>query len=449
MMLPQEIIRAKRDGKTLSDQQIEFFVKGITSNTVTDGQVAAFAMAVYFNGMNLSERVALTQHMMHSGSVMNWDSLNLPGPVVDKHSTGGVSDMVSLMLGPMVAACGGYVPMISGRGLGHTGGTLDKFESIQGYSTSPDMQTLRDVVKEVGVAIIGQTGDLAPADKRFYGIRDVTATVDSIPLITASILSKKLAAGLSALAMDVKSGNGAFMATYEDANALAESITKVANQAGVRTSATITDMNQALGSSAGNALEMVEAVDYLTGKRRNPRLHEVTMALCSQMLLLTGLAKNQNEATQALQKALDSGAAAERFAKMVAALGGPTDFIEKPMRSMPVAPVILPVHSAHSGYLQEVQTRDLGLVVVELGGGRTDPAAPVDHAVGLSQLPAVGDRIEAGEPLAMVHARDQASAEKASEQLLNSLTLGKEKPGQQTVVYKTINPEQAAGLTVN
>lgn len=448
-MLPQEIIRAKRDGKTLSDQQIGYFVKGITSQSVTEGQIAAFAMAVYFNGMTLSERVSLTQHMMHSGSVMNWDSLDLPGPVVDKHSTGGVSDMVSLMLGPMVAACGGYVPMISGRGLGHTGGTLDKFESIQGYNTSPDMQTLRDVVKQVGVAIIGQTGDLAPADKRFYGIRDVTATVDSVPLITASILSKKLAAGLSALAMDVKSGNGAFMSTYEDANELAESIVKVANQAGVRTSATITDMNQALGSSAGNALEMLEAVDYLTGKRRNPRLHQVTMALCSQMLLLTGLAKSQEQATQALQHALDSGRAAEKFSQMVSALGGPADFIDDPMASMPAAPVKIPIYSAQSGYVQKVQTRDLGLVVVELGGGRTNPADAVDHAVGLTQLPAVGDLIEQGQPLAMVHARDTASAERASTQLLNCLTLGSQKPEQQDVVYKTIDPEQADGLNIS
>lgn len=448
-MLPQEIIRAKRDGKTLSDEQIAYFVKGITNKSVTEGQIAAFAMAVYFNGMTLSERVSLTQHMMHSGSVMNWDDLDLPGPVVDKHSTGGVSDMVSLMLGPMVAACGGYVPMISGRGLGHTGGTLDKFESIQGYNTSPDMQTLRKVVKEVGVAIIGQTGDLAPADKRFYGIRDVTATVDSIPLITASILSKKLAAGLSALAMDVKSGNGAFMPTFEDANALAESIVKVSNQAGVRTSATITDMNQALGSSAGNAVEMVEAVDYLTGKRRNPRLHQVTMALCSQMLLLTGLAKNQEQATQALQKALDSGAAAEKFGQMVHALGGPANFIENPMASMPTAPVIVPVYSTQDGYLQEVQTRDLGLVVVELGGGRTNPADPVDHAVGLTGLPAIGDTIVQGHPLAMVHARDAASAEEAATQLRNSITVGSHKPDGQNVVYKTIDPEQAAGLIIN
>lgn len=448
-MLPQEIIRAKRDGKTLTDEQIAFFVKGITNSTVTEGQIAAFAMAVYFNGMCLQERVALTRNMMHSGSVLNWDDLNLPGPVVDKHSTGGVSDMVSLMLGPMVAACGGYVPMISGRGLGHTGGTLDKFESIQGYNTSPDMQTFRDVVKHTGVAIIGQTGDLAPADKRFYGIRDVTATVDSMPLITASILSKKLAAGLDALAMDVKTGSGAFMSTLDDAKGLAQSIVKVANQAGVRTSATITDMNQPLGSTAGNAVEMVEAVDYLTGKSRNPRLHEVTMALCAQMLTLTGLAGSDADARQQLQRVLDNGKAAEKFGQMVHALGGPANFVEQPMQSMPAAPLVLPVFANASGYIGEIATRELGLVVVELGGGRTNPADPVDHAVGLTDLPELGQYIEKGQPLAMVHARSDQDAERAAEQLRACVTIQTEEPAPPGVVYETITPEQAASIQID
>ncbi|MGX5915483.1 thymidine phosphorylase [Aliidiomarina sp. Khilg15.8] len=448
-MLPQEIIRAKRDGKTLSDDQIAFFVRGITDGSVTEGQIAAFAMAVYFNGMCLAERVALTQNMMHSGSVMNWDGLDLPGPVVDKHSTGGVSDMVSLMLGPMVAACGGYVPMISGRGLGHTGGTLDKFESITGYNTCPDLPTLRDVVKDVGVAIIGQTGDLAPADKRFYGIRDVTATVDSMPLITASILSKKLAAGLSALAMDVKTGNGAFMSTLDDAQGLAESIVKVANQSGVRTSATITDMNQPLGSTAGNTVEVMEAVDYLTGKYRNPRLHEVTMALCAQMLLLTNLAKDEQDAHQQLQRALDSGAAAEKFGQMVHALGGPADFIDNPMGAMPGAPVTLPVYAEQSGFIQQVATRELGLVVVELGGGRTNPADPVDHAVGITDMLAIGDAVTLDKPLAMIHARTKEAAEHAANKLRQCLTIGQVRVPAEPVVYTSITPEQAAALTID
>lgn len=448
-MLPQEVIRAKRDGKTLSDEQIAFFVKGITQGTVTDGQIAAFAMAVYFNGMSLQERVALTRNMMHSGSVLDWRSLDLPGPVVDKHSTGGVSDMVSLMLGPMVAACGGYVPMISGRGLGHTGGTLDKFDSIAGYNTSPDLSTFRRIVKDVGVAIIGQTSDLAPADKRFYGIRDVTATVDSMPLITASILSKKLAAGLDALAMDVKTGNGAFMATLDDATGLAESIVKVANQAGVRTSATITDMNQPLGSTAGNAVEMLEAVEYLTGKARNPRLHEVTMRLSAQMLTLTGLASNEDAALKQLQKVLDNGQAAETFGRMVHALGGPADFIDNPWGAMPSAPVTQTLYAPASGYVSAIATRDVGLCVVELGGGRTNPADPVDHAVGLTGLPQVGQQVQAGDPLVTIHARSEDAAANAREQLQQAILISQDKPTSDPVVYATITPEQAASLAID
>ena len=448
-MLPQEIIRAKRDGKTLTDEQIAFFVNGITTGSVTEGQVAAFAMAVFFNGMCLQERVALTTNMMNSGSVMDWSDLNLNGPIVDKHSTGGVSDMVSLMLGPMVAACGGYVPMISGRGLGHTGGTLDKFESISGYNTSPDLSTLRKVVQQVGVAIIGQTGDLAPADKRFYGIRDVTATVDSMPLITASILSKKLAEGLDALAMDVKSGNGAFMSNLADATGLAQSIVKVANQAGVRTSATITDMNQPLGSTAGNAVEMVEAVNYLTGQYRNPRLHEVTMALCGQMLTLSGLAKDQTDAYQRLQQVLDNGKAAEVFNQMVHALGGPANFVENPMAHMPAAPIIVPVYANGTGFVQQIATRELGLVVVELGGGRTNPAEKVDHAVGLTQLPVLGQRVEQGQPLAMIHARTEQQAQRAAAQFNACVQIGAQQPEPQPVVYQSINPEDAAAINID
>lgn len=443
MMLPQEIIRQKRDGKTLSPEQIAFFVQGITNGKVTEGQIAAFAMAVYFNGMSMAERVALTENMMHSGTVLEWESLNLPGPVVDKHSTGGVSDMVSLMLGPMVAACGGYVPMISGRGLGHTGGTLDKFESIPGYNTSPDEAMLKKVVKDVGVAIIGQTGDLAPADKRFYGIRDVTATVDSMPLITASILSKKLAAGLEALAMDVKCGNGAFMTTEQDALGLAESIVSVANGAGVRTSATITDMNQALGTTAGNAVEMHEAIQYLTGEKRNARLHEVTMALCSQMLQLTNLARSDEDALAQLNRALDSGAAAEKFNQMVHALGGPSDLVENADKHLEQAPVIHPVYAEQEGYVQSVHTRELGLVVVSLGGGRTDPAAAVDHAVGLTDVLQIGQRADKQTPLAFVHARTEDQAAQAATELKASLVIGDSEPESAPVVYRTLTPEDA------
>ena len=285
------------------------------------------------------------------------------------------------MLGPMVAACGGYVPMISGRGLGHTGGTLDKFDAIPGYQTSPLNAIFKKVVKEVGVAIIGQTSDLAPADKRFYATRDVTATVESIPLITASILSKKLAAGLEALVMDVKVGSGAFMPTYEQSEELAKSIVAVANGAGCRTTALLTDMNQVLATSAGNAVEVREAVRYLTGEYRHPRLHEVTMALCAEMLLSGGLAATETEARTKLQQVLDNGKAAEVFARMVAALGGPADFVENYDSHLEKAEIVRPVYASSSGIIQQIDTRALGMSVVALGGGRLRAADEIDYAL--------------------------------------------------------------------
>ena len=305
MILPQEIIRAKRDGGALSAGEIGDFIAGLTSGAVTEGQAAAFAMAVCFRGMSLDERVALTQAMTRSGSSLDWRDTNLNGPILDKHSTGGVGDNVSLMLAPMLAASGAYVPMISGRGLGHTGGTLDKLDSIPGYASQPDLDLFKRVVRQAGCAIIGQTADLAPADRRLYAIRDVTATVKSVALITASILSKKLAAGLQGLVMDVKSGSGAFMATLEGARELAASIAAVANDAGLPTVSLITDMNEPLASAAGNAVEVMNAVDYLTGARRDSRLDRVTMALGAELLALSGLAHDADAGAAALRRALE------------------------------------------------------------------------------------------------------------------------------------------------
>ena len=440
MFLPQEIIRKKRDGGTLSAEEIQFFVRGIPDNTVTEGQIAAFAMAVYFNDMNMDERVAFTLAMRDSGQVLEWKSMNLPGPVVDKHSTGGVGDVVSLMLGPMIAACGGFVPMISGRGLGHTGGTLDKFDSIPGYSTVPDPELFRKVVKEVGVAIIGQTAQLAPADKRFYSIRDTTATVESVAMITGSILSKKLSAGLDALVMDVKVGNGAFMPTYEKSVELAESIVSVGNGAGTRTSAILTGMDESLCHAAGNAVEVRVAIDYLTGKARPSRLHEVTMALCAEMLVISGLAANDIEARARLQAALDSGEAAERFARMVTALGGPADLMDKPDAYLETAPVIVPVPSTQAGYATAVDTRGLGLAVVALGGGRVRPQDAIDFAVGLTNLVELGEQIALGQPLAMVHARTQEAAEQAVRQVQAAYQIGADKAAAQPMIHRTIRP---------
>ena len=410
-MIPQEIIRAKRDGQVLSESDITGFIGGLVNGAVTEGQAAAFAMAVYFQGMNITERVALTKAMRDSGTVLNWD---LPGPVLDKHSTGGVGDTVSLMLAPMVAACGGYVPMISGRGLGHTGGTYDKMESIPGYTAAPTMPKFRSVVGKIGCAIIGQTPDLAPADKRLYGIRDVTATVESIGLITASILSKKLAAGLQGLAMDVKMGNGAFMPTLPAARELARSIVEVASGAGLPTTALITDMNRPLADAAGNALEVAYAIDYLTGARREPRMHEIALALCTEMLLHGKLARTPKSARAKLQAALDSGAAAEKFGQMVVALGGPKKLVEQPWKHLERAPLEAAIAPARAGTVGHIDTRAIGMVVVALGGGRTRPQDPVDHAVGLTELAGLGDTVGADRPLAIVHARTQAQVDQAT-----------------------------------
>ncbi|MCT8269097.1 thymidine phosphorylase [Afifella sp. JA880] len=403
--LPQEIIRNKRDGTALSADEITFFVQGLTDGSVTEGQVAALAMAVFFRGMDEAEIVALTQAMTRSGDVLTWPEAD--APILDKHSTGGIGDNVSLMLAPIVAACGGLVPMISGRGLGHTGGTLDKLGSIPGYKTQPDLATFRKVVAEAGCAIIGQTGDLAPADKRFYGIRDVTATVESVPLITASILSKKLAAGLSGLVLDVKTGTGAFMADPADAHRLAESLVTVAKGAGLPAAALITDMNEPLASAAGNAVEVQNAVDFLTGRHRDRRLEKVTIALVGEMLRLGALASSAEAGEEMARTALANGEAAERFQKMVSALGGPADFVENPEGHLPKAPFARTVGSASTGYVEAIDTRAIGVAVVTLGGGRRRAEDTIDHAVGVTQLAAIGDEVGPEHPLALVHARDE------------------------------------------
>jgi thymidine phosphorylase len=338
----------------------------------------------------------------------------------------------------MVASCGGYVPMISGRGLGHTGGTLDKFDSIPGYSTVPDPELFKKVVKEVGVAIIGQTAQLAPADKRFYGIRDTTATVESVAMITGSILSKKLAAGLDALVMDVKVGSGAFMPTYEKSVELAESIVQVGNGAGTRTSAILTGMNESLCPAAGNAVEVRVAIDYLTGRSRPSRLHEVTMALCAEMLVIAGLAANHDEANAKLQRALDSGEAAERFARMVTALGGPADLVENPDAHLAAAPIVVPAPALESGYAYATDCRGLGLAVVGLGGGRARPQDAIDYAVGLTGLAELGAKVEAGQPLAMVHARTQDAAARAVREVQAAYRIAAEQPAGQPMIHKTI-----------
>ncbi|MBZ8135457.1 thymidine phosphorylase [Afifella sp. IM 167] len=424
--LPQEVIRKKRDGMALTPEEVAFFVEGLTDGSIGEGQVAALAMAVFFNGMEPDEIVALTLAMKDSGDTLSWEKAG--GPVLDKHSTGGVGDNVSLMLAPIVAAAGGVVPMISGRGLGHTGGTLDKLDSIPGYQSQPDLETFRKVTAEAGCAIIGQTADLAPADKRLYAIRDVTATVESLPMITASILSKKLAAGLSGLVLDVKAGSGAFMARLDDARALARSLVTVAQGAGLSASALITDMNEPLASAAGNAVEVQNAVDFLTGAHRDPRLEKVTIALAGEMLRLGGLAASAEEGERLASGKLADGSAAERFQKMVAALGGPADFVERAGEHLPAAPLVRDIAAGEAGFVSAIDTRALGVAVIGLGGGRRRAEDDIDHAVGLTAIAAIGEEVGPGRPLAVVHARDEAAAAAAARAVRAACHIGAEAP---------------------
>ncbi len=436
MMLPQEIIAAKRDGKPLCEEEIISFIQGLTNGSVSGEQAAAFAMAVYFQKMNLTERVALTEAMRDSGDVLRWD---LPGPVLDKHSTGGVGDNVSLMLAPALAVCGAYVPMISGRGLGHTGGTLDKFDAIPGYQTQPDIETLKRVTREVGCAIIGQTGDVAPADKRLYGIRDVTATVESVDLITASILSKKLAAGLEGLVLDVKCGSGAFMDSLPKARELAESLVRVANDAGCRTTALITDMNEPLARAAGNALEMQNAVDFLTGGEIDNRLWDVTVALGAELLANAGLADGPDAGVNMMLDALQSGKAAERFGQMVSALGGPVDFVEKSEDYLEEAPLVAEIYAPKSGFVQAIETKGVGMAVVALGGGRGKSSDPIDYAVGLDWLAGIGQHVDGAQPIARVHARDEAALEEAKRRVIAAYKIGDTVPDETPLIVERIS----------
>ena len=424
MTLPAETIRRKRDGATLAPAAIAEFIAGLSDARVTDAQAAAFAMAVFFRGMAPEETVALTRAMRDSGSVLDWTSLHLDGPLLDKHSTGGVGDKVSLILAPLLAACGGFVPMISGRGLGHTGGTLDKMDAIPGYRSQPPSEEFCRVVRDTGSAIVGATDSLAPADRRLYALRDVTGTVESLPLITASILSKKLAEGIGALVLDVKCGSGAFMATEPEATALAGSLVRVANGAGLRTVALLTDMDQALGHSVGNALEVAEAIAFLTGRARDARLAEMTLALAAEALVLGGLGADLAAARALGQRRLDDGSAAERFARSVAALGGPADLLERPDRHLAAAPVVVPVHADQAGAVAAIDARALGIAVIELGGGRTRPQDGIDHRVGLTQVAGLGEPVNATRPLCVVHAADEAASLRAAARVRAAFTLG-------------------------
>ncbi len=437
-MIFKNLIRKKRDGLPLAPEEIESFVRGLTDASIPAEQVAAFAMAVYFRSMDFAETGALTTAMAGSGTRLRWDELRGRGPVIDKHSTGGVGDKVSFLLAPIAAACGCFVPMISGRGLGHTGGTLDKLDAVPGYRSMPAVEEFRRVVGSVGCAIIGQTDDLAPADRRFYAIRDVTATVESIPLITASILSKKVAAGNEALVMDIKTGSGAFMETLEDARALARSIIGVAATTGLATHALITDMSQTLGWTVGNALEISEAIAFLAGGPREARLQEVVFALVAEMLVMTGLAPDHAHARARAQAAVDSGEAAARFERMVAQLGGPADLFAGADDYLPRAPIVTPVFPVTEGYLSSVDARAVGNVLIGLGGGRRVAGETLDLAVGLSEVAGIGVPVGRERPLAVVHARSQEQAGWAAEALRAAITISAEPVSPPPIVRETL-----------
>ena len=423
-MNARSIIARLRNRDMLSADELNWMAQGLADLTVSDAQAGAFAMAVCLNGLGDAGRVALTLAMRDSGHVLHWD---LDGPILDKHSTGGVGDCVSLVLAPALAACGAYVPMISGRGLGHTGGTLDKLEAIPGLTTQLDEAQFRDVVRAAGCAIVSATGDIAPADRRLYAVRDVTATVESLDLITASILSKKLAGGLEGLVLDVKVGSGAFMKDMDAARALAQALTQTANAAGCRTSAIISDMSQPLAASLGNALEVAEVMRVLQGDATGPLL-EMSAALGGQLLADAGLADGVDAGEAAIRTAVADGRAAERFGRMIAAMGGPVEFLDTWARLLPEATVIREVPAPQSGYVTAIDGEALGLSVVALGGGREVEGAEIDPAVGLAQVARLGAWVEKGQPLAVVHASRPDAADRAEAEVTAAMTQGPETP---------------------
>ncbi len=392
-------------------------------------------MAVLLNGFSTDERVALTLAMRDSGDVISWD---VPGAVIDKHSTGGIGDCVSLLLAPALAALGAYVPMISGRGLGHTGGTLDKLEAIPGLKTEVSQDRFKQIVANVGTAIVSATGNIAPADKRLYAIRDVTGTVESIDLITASILSKKLAAGLEGLVLDVKVGSGAFMKTLADAEELAKSLVETANDAGCKTSALITDMNQPCTTSIGNALEIMDVMVALTGRGAGTILVDLAAQLGGELLCLAGMSDSAGAGATQIKGVIADGSAAERFGQMVAELGGPLDFVDRWRDRLPAAPVTIQVLAGQSGYVSSMNGEEIGLSVVHLGGGRLRGSDKIDPSVGLSDVALIGDGVSPDTPLATVHAASTDAANIAAKKILAAYQVTETKPEIPPIVYRSI-----------
>ena len=436
-MIPQEIIRKKRDKISLSEDEVKLFVNGLTDNSFSDAQIAAMSMAIFQNGMTAEETVWMTHAMKNSGDTLEWQDIVDSDLVCDKHSTGGVGDKTSLLLAPILAACDLFIPMISGRGLGHTGGTLDKFDSIPGYNTKPDIDVFRQVVKDVGCAIIGQTSNLAPADKKLYSIRDIVGTVESLPLITSSILSKKIASGLKTLVLDVKVGNGSFNSTLEIAQNLAHSLVNVAKGAGLECEAILTDMNQVLGRSAGHSLEVIECIEYLTSSKRDSKLETITNELASSILMMI---KNisKEESLKQINTVLANGKAAEKFERMINALGGSNSFLSTYKKELSNNTFVQDIYLEKQGWIKEIKTRDLGLLLIELGGGRKQVDDKINYHVGYDNVLGVGESVDSSTPVIKVYANSKDDFNKVKNSIINCFIVSDQEVKETESIYEVI-----------
>ena len=423
-MRPQDVIRKKRDGLSLSREEIDFFIAGVTNGRIADYQVSALLMAIYLNGMNEAEQQALTEAMLNSGNIL--DFTDIPKPKADKHSTGGVGDKTSIIIAPLVAACGVCVPMISGRGLGHTGGTLDKLESIPGYRVALSATEFKKVLDEVGYAMAGQTAELAPADKKMYALRDATATVEAIPLIVASIISKKGAAGLDAMIIDVKVGNGAFMRDEARAEALAHALVSTGNSCGIKTRALLTDMNQPLGGAVGNSLEVLECIQILRGEANEAArpVLDLSMELCAHMLVLANVDQTLEAAHERLDGVLQSGKALECLQSNVAAQGGDPRVCDAPRDFLPLVSETVKVESPRSGFITKVDTTEIGHAIAAIGGGRVRIEDTVDPTVGFTSELKLGDEVRAGEAIGVVYCADSSAAAEAARRIQAAYEIG-------------------------
>ncbi|GAB6136920.1 pyrimidine-nucleoside phosphorylase [Halanaerobaculum tunisiense] len=434
-MQAYDIIQRKKEGKKLSRAELSFLVEGYTKGEIPDYQLSAWTMAVFFQGLDKEETAFLTELMAQSGDMIDLNPIQ--GTKVDKHSTGGVGDTTTLVLAPLVAACGAPVAKMSGRGLGHTGGTIDKLESISGFNTSLTQKEFIANVNEAGLAVAGQTGDLAPADKKLYALRDVTATVDSIPLIASSIMSKKIASGADAITLDVKVGSGAFMKDYEGAKKLAKTMVEIGNNVGRETRSIISDMDQPLGLAVGNALEVAEAIKTLQGEGPTD-LTELCLTLGSQMLVLGGITDNSEEAREKLEQALNDGSALAKLKEMITKQGGQAKVIDNP-KLLPQADNKLDIEAKKSGYIQRIEAQEVGLSALLLGAGRETKESTIDLAVGIKLANKVGAKVEAGDKLATLYYNDDAKLEEAKEKLLSAYQIRAEQPEETPLIYEIID----------